>query len=130
MSEKELQKRFSKKRDPKSPGHKRVVESKEEKPKTLIQMVKRAWKNGFHTAYFLIDSWYDGLDFIWEIRKIGNGALRHNGVILRIKKSTTSRKFIIYTSPIIFFSGRFGYMRKMCFLCNQNKSLKINRDKI
>lgn len=75
MSKTELQKRFSKKRDPKSPGHKRVAESKEEKPKTLIQMVKRAWKNGFHAAYLLIDSWYDGLDFIREIRKVGNGAL-------------------------------------------------------
>lgn len=75
LSEKVLRKRFSKKRDPKSPGYKRVAESKEEKPKALIKMLKRAWKNGFHAAYLLCDSWYDGLDFIREIRKIGKGAL-------------------------------------------------------
>lgn len=75
LSEKELRKRFHKKRDPKSPGYKRIAESKEEKPKVLLQMVKRAWKNGFHPAYFLCDSWYDGQDFIREIRKVGNGAL-------------------------------------------------------
>lgn len=75
LSEKELRKRFNKKRNPKSPGYKRAAEAKEEKPKVLIKMVKRAWKNGFHAAYLLNDSWYDGLDFIRDIRKIGDGTL-------------------------------------------------------
>ena len=75
LSEKELKNRYCKKRDPKSAGYKRVAESIEEKPKVLLQMLGRAWKNGFHAAYFLCDSWYDGLDFIREIRKVGNGAL-------------------------------------------------------
>lgn len=89
LADKELKKRFSKKRDPKSSGHKRIVESKEEKPKVLIQMLKRAWKNGFRASYFLCDSWYDGQDFIREIRKIGNGALH---VLCMAKNGTRKYK--------------------------------------
>ena len=74
LSEKELKNRYSKKRDPKSSGYKRIAESMAEKPKVLLQMLRRAWKNGFRAAYFLCDSWYDGLDFIREIRKVGNGS--------------------------------------------------------
>lgn len=75
LSSKELRKRFSKKRDPKSPGHKRILESIKEKPKVAIEMLKRAWKNGFRAAYFLCDSWFDGEEFIRQIRKIGAGAI-------------------------------------------------------
>ena len=75
LSAKQLLGRFSKKRDTKSHGHKRLLESLTGKPKVAIEMLKRAWKNGFRAAYFLCDSWFDGEDFIRQIRGIGNGTL-------------------------------------------------------
>ncbi len=75
LSAKQLLERFSKRRDPKSHGHKRLLESFMEKPKVAIEMLKRAWKNGFRAAYFLCDSWFDGEDFIKQIRGVGNGAI-------------------------------------------------------
>lgn len=75
LSVKQLLGRFSKKRDPKSHGHKRLMESFKQKTKVGIEMLRRAWKNGFRAAYFLCDSWFDGEDFIDQIRKVGNGAI-------------------------------------------------------
>lgn len=75
LSAKQLLERFSKRRDTKSHGYKRLMESFMEKPKVAIEMLKRAWKNGFRAAYFLCDSWFDGEDFIKQIRGVGNGAI-------------------------------------------------------
>lgn len=66
---------FRKKRDAGSPGYKRKEELDEEKPKVAIRMVRRAWKRCIRAAYFLADSWFDGIDFIKDIRQMADGAI-------------------------------------------------------
>ncbi len=38
-------------------------------------MLRRSWKRWIRAAYFLADSWFDGIDFIKGIREIAGGAL-------------------------------------------------------
>jgi len=37
-------------------------------------MVRRSWKRCIRAAYFLADSWFDGIDFIKDLREIAGGA--------------------------------------------------------
>jgi len=75
MSARERKGLFRKKRDAESPGYKRKRELDEEKPSVVIRMIRRAWKRSVRASYFLADRWFDGIDFIRDIRSIADGAV-------------------------------------------------------
>lgn len=85
LSREERKGLFRKKRDADSPGYKRKKELDAEKPQVALQMVRRSWKRWIRAAYFLADSWFDGIDFIKELREIGGSALH---VICMTKNGT------------------------------------------
>ena len=66
---------FKKKRDADSAGYKRKKELDEPKTKVALEMVRRSWKRWIRAAYFMADSWFDGIDFIKGLREIAGGAL-------------------------------------------------------
>lgn len=80
MSKKELKSQFSKKRDGKSPGHKRVEELDMKKGDVAVSMLKRAVKNGFLATYVLMDSWFVNDYMIKSVRAIKNGAMHLLGM--------------------------------------------------
>ena len=80
MSKKELKSQFSKKRDTKSPGHKRVEELDMKKGDTAVLMLKRAVKNGLLASYVLMDSWFVNDYMIKSVRAIKNGAMHLLGM--------------------------------------------------
>ncbi|MCF0225510.1 MAG: transposase [Fibrobacter sp.] len=63
----------------------RISEMTGKKTDVSIQMLRRAWKNGFRPEYLLIDKWYCNHSFISEVRKIGNGGI-HVVTLLRDKR--------------------------------------------
>jgi len=80
LSKKELQSQFSKKRDSKSPGQKRVEELDIKKGEVAISMLKRAVKNGFRASHVLMDSWFVNDYMIKSVRTIKNGAMHLLGM--------------------------------------------------
>jgi len=80
LSKKEMESQFSKKRDSKSPGQKRVEELDMKKGETAVSMLKRAVKNGFIASYVLMDSWFVNDYMIKSIRAIKNGAMHLLGM--------------------------------------------------
>ncbi|MFQ5753905.1 MAG: transposase [bacterium] len=76
----QLRKRFSKKREQKTPAAKRVAELSANKINNAIKMIKRAVKHGFTADYVLADSWYISESFVSSIRKIKTGALHVLGM--------------------------------------------------
>jgi hypothetical protein len=80
LSKKELKSQFSKKRDAKSPGFKRVEELDMKKGEVAISMLKRAVKNGFLATYVLMDSWFVNDYMIKGVRAIKNGAMHLLGM--------------------------------------------------
>lgn len=64
----------------------RVKELDEQKPKVALQMIRRAWKNGIHASYLLMDKWYFSAELMQEVRKIGNGAI-HIVTLLKDKRA-------------------------------------------
>lgn len=58
LSMKKLKQRFSKERDAKSPGKKRIDELKQGKISAGLEMIGRAAKRGFVPQYLLTDSWF------------------------------------------------------------------------
>jgi hypothetical protein len=80
MTKKELKERFSKKRDEKSAGKKRVKELDINKIKNGLSMIKRAIKHGITANYVLLDSWFVCDFMIKEIPKIKNGMLHLLGM--------------------------------------------------
>lgn len=80
LSKKELKSQFSKKRDVKSPGHKRVEELDIKKGEVAISMLKRAVKNGFLASYVLVDSWFVNDYMVKSVRAIKNGAMHLLGM--------------------------------------------------
>jgi len=80
LTPKELNGRFSKKRDKASPAYKRVEELDENKNKNAVAMLKRAVKNGFTAAYVLMDSWFVNDYMIKSVRAIKNGAMHVLGM--------------------------------------------------
>ena len=66
---------FRKKRDTDSAGYKRKKELDKEKTQVALEMVRRSWKRWIRAAYFLADSWFDGIDFIKGLREIAGSAL-------------------------------------------------------
>lgn len=86
LSKKKLKKRYSKERDPKSPGGKRIQELQRDKITTGISMIKRAAKHGFIPQYILCDSWFSSEKFIAAIRKIKKGAIHFLGMVRQDKR--------------------------------------------
>jgi len=64
----------------------RVKELDEKKPDIALKMIKRAWKNGIHASYLLMDKWYFGIDLMKGVRKIADGAI-HIVTLLRDKRT-------------------------------------------
>ena len=75
LSRKELKKQYKADRDVSSPSVKRIKEVDASKIDILINMVKRAAKNGFIPDFLLTDSWFLCDKLITSIRKIKNGAI-------------------------------------------------------
>jgi len=80
LTKKELKSQFSKKRDSKSPGKKRVKELDMKKGETAVSMIKRAVKNGFYATHVLMDSWFVNDYMIKSIRAIKKGAMHVVGM--------------------------------------------------
>ncbi len=80
MKIKELRKRFSKEREPKSAGSKRVKELDKNKILVALEMIKRAVKHNIIVDYVLSDSWFMSFEFISQIRKIRKGAIHVLGM--------------------------------------------------
>lgn len=90
LTKKELKSKFSKKRDSKSPGKKRVEELDMKKGEVAVPMLKRAVKNGFIASYVLMDSWFVNDYMIKSIRAIKKGAMHLLGMC-RLDK----RKYLV-----------------------------------
>ncbi len=80
MSKKELGPQFSKKRDGKPSGKKRVEELDIKKGGAAVSMPKRAVKNGFIASYVLMDSWFVNDYMIKSVRAIKSGAMHLPGM--------------------------------------------------
>ena len=80
LSKKESTSQFSKKRDSKSPGYKRVEELSQKKGEVALSMLKRAVKNGFKASYVLVDSWFMNDSMIKGVRGIRNGVMHLLGM--------------------------------------------------
>jgi hypothetical protein len=80
LSKKELKLQFSKKRDSKSPGQKRVEELDMKKGEAAVSMLRRAVKNGFIASYVLMDSWFVNDYMIKGVRSIKDGAMHLLGM--------------------------------------------------
>jgi len=90
LTKKELKSQFSKKRDSKSPGKKRVDELDMKKGEVAVSMLKRAVKNGFSATHVLMDSWFVNDYMIKSIRAIKKGAMHLLGMC-RLDK----RKYLV-----------------------------------
>jgi L-rhamnose mutarotase len=75
-----LKSQFRKKRNSKSPGHKRGVELDMKKGEVAVSMLRRAVKNGFIASYVLMDSWFVNDYMIKSIRSIKKGAMHLLGM--------------------------------------------------
>lgn len=80
LSKKELKSQFRKKRDRKSPGHKRVEELDLKKSEVAVSMLRRAVKNGVIASYVLMDSWFVNDHMIKSVRSIKKGAMHLLGM--------------------------------------------------
>lgn len=87
LTRKQQKERFCKKRDSKDCSRKRQEELLSEKPKTAIEMLRRAVKNGFIAKYLLADKWFFGKDFIHEVRNIRKGLIH---IVTLLKKKNTN----------------------------------------
>jgi hypothetical protein len=80
LSKKELKSQSRKKRESKSPGHKRVEELDIKKGEVAVSMLRRAVKNGFVASYVLMDSWFVNDYMIKSVRGIKKGAMHLLGM--------------------------------------------------
>ena len=80
ISKKEAEKRFTKKRDVKSNGAKRVNELDIAKTQNCLSMIRRAIRHGFMADYVLMDSWFVNDTIIAGIKSIKNSCLHVLGM--------------------------------------------------
>lgn len=93
ISKKEAKKRFTKKRDIKSNGGKRVKELDLAKTQNCLSMIKRAIRHGFIADYVLMDSWFVNDTIIAGIKSIKNSCLHVLGMCkLDTRKYTLNGK--------------------------------------
>ena len=121
MSKKELKSQFSKKRDGKSPGHKRVEELDMKKGDVAVSMLKRAVKNGFTASYVLMDSWFVNDYMIKSVRAIKNGAMHLLGMC-RLDR----RKYVVDKKELNAHQLITRNERKKSRYCRKYKSTYIS----
>jgi hypothetical protein len=80
LTAKERKAQFRKRRDPKSPGYKRVEELDVKKHENAMSMIRRAVKTGLKASYVLMDSWFVNDSVIKGIRAIKKGAMHVLGM--------------------------------------------------
>jgi len=80
LSKKELNQRYNKKRDSKTPAAKRVKELEKSKIENAISKIKRSVCHGIIARYVLTDSWFFSESLVLEISKIKKGAMHLLGM--------------------------------------------------
>jgi len=101
LSKKELKSQFSKKRDSKSPGQKRVEELDIKKGEVAVSMLKRAVKNGLIASHVLMDSWFVNDYMIKSIRAIKKGAMHLLGMCKLDKRQYLVDKKLLNAHQLI-----------------------------
>jgi len=75
LKKSELSEQFTKDRDRKSAGHKRVKELDKSKITVALELIKRAVKRNITANYVLFDSWFVCEEVIKEVRKMYNSTI-------------------------------------------------------
>lgn len=114
LTRKQLKERFCKKRDTEGCSRKREEELLMEKPKTAIEMLRRAVKNGFVAKYLLADKWFFGKEFLHEVRNIRKGLIH---IVTLLKRRI----------PVSGSMGR-RFRLKSSFLCMKGKVTSSHAD--
>jgi len=83
---KKLRMRYSKKRNHSSSGYKRELELSQSKIDSLINMLKRAVKNGFVANYVLADKWFFCNKLITSVRRLKRGSIHLLSAVKMDKK--------------------------------------------
>lgn len=114
LSKKELKSQFSKKRDNKSPGQKRVEELDIKKGEVAVSMLKRAVKNGLVASFVLMDSWFVNDYMIKSVRAIKKGVMHLLGMCKLDKRQYLVDKKLLNAHQLITKNERKNskYSRK------------------
>ena len=70
LTKKQMDEQFKKYRDAQTPGAERAEEADIKKTTSMMNMLKRAIKRGFHADYVLTDSWFCNLELIKLITRL------------------------------------------------------------
>ena len=70
LTKKQMDEQFKKCRDAQTPGAERAEEADIKKTTSMMNMLKRAIKRGFHADYVLTDSWFCNLELIKLITRL------------------------------------------------------------
>jgi hypothetical protein len=116
MKKSELKERYSKKRNIKSAGYKRVKELDKSKIEIAIEMLKRAVKHNIIADYVLCDSWFICEEFIKEIRKIRKGIIHVLGMC------KMDRRKYLYNNKELTAKELLRKYRKQIKRCRKIKS--------
>ena len=142
MTKEQIRKRYTKERDEKSCGQKRIDEYKVDKHTRLREMVSNAIKRGIRFDYLLVDSWFTCKELVHFIKcrhikchllgmiKMGNtkydsdayGALTAKGCIDKMKRV---KKGIRYSKKLHCYYGEmlvtFDGVPVKLFFCRRGK---------
>lgn len=121
ISKKEAKRRFTKKRDIKSKGAKRVKELDIAKTRNCLSMIKRAIRNGFIANYVLMDSWFVNDTIIAGIKSIKNSCLHVLGMC-----KLDSRKYLLDGRELNARELIARYARKRGHYSRKHKSQYIS----
>jgi hypothetical protein len=121
ISKKEAEKRFTKKRDAKSNGAKRVKELGIAKTQNCLSMIRRAIRHGFVADYVLMDSWFVNDTIIAGIKSIRNSCLHVLGMCKMDK-----RKYFIDGKELNARGLIARYSRKRGHYSRKHKSQYIS----
>jgi hypothetical protein len=121
ISKKEAEKRFTKKRDAKSNGAKRVKELGIAKTQNCLSMIRRAIRHGFIADYVLMDSWFVNDTIIAGIKSIRNSCLHVLGMCKMDK-----RKYSIDGKELNARELIARYARKRSHYSRKHKSQYIS----
>jgi hypothetical protein len=121
LSQKEMKLQFRKKRDDKSPGHKRAKELDMNKNEVAVSLLRRAVKNGFIASYVLMDSWFVNDFMIKSVRSIKKGAMHLLGMC-RIDR----RKYMVDKRAMSAHQLIVKYQRKNSRYSRKYKSTYIS----
>jgi len=121
ISKKEAEKRFTKKRDVKSNGAKRVNELDIAKTQNCLSMIRRAIRHGFMADYVLMDSWFVNDTIIAGIKSIKNSCLHVLGMC-----KMDNRKYFIDGKELNARELTVRYARKRGHYSRKHKSQYIS----